>query len=51
MLGAEIAPGLNLPHPTGIVITKKLKAGRNFVVLQGTTIGFNRGDGDPNYPW
>ncbi len=47
MLGAEIAPGLRVPHPIGIVVTKNIKAGRHFTILQGSTIGMNRSHGSP----
>lgn len=45
MLGADIAEGLTIGHPTGIVITKQAKIGKNFVVLQGTTIGISGSEG------
>ncbi len=47
MLGADIAPGLSVPHPVGIVVTKNIKAGKNFSIAQGTTIGMNRKEGAP----
>jgi len=45
MLGVEIDEGLNLPHPTAIVVTKKARIGKNVTILQNTTIGID-GKGD-----
>ncbi|NQZ56695.1 MAG: serine acetyltransferase [Lentisphaeraceae bacterium] len=39
MLGAEIGEGLMMGHNVGIVITKSAKIGKNFRILQNTTIG------------
>ncbi|PJE78062.1 Serine acetyltransferase [invertebrate metagenome] len=39
MLGVTIDPGLTLPHPQGIVITKNCIIGKNFTIRQGSTIG------------
>lgn len=39
MLGAQIGPGLHIPHLNGIVITDTLIAGKNLTILQNTTIG------------
>ena len=38
-LGAQIGEGLFIPHPVGIVITRKAVIGRNFSIFQNTTIG------------
>ena len=39
MLGVKIGPGLIIPHPQGIVITKHCIIGDNFLIRQGCTIG------------
>lgn len=39
MLGANIDIGLTIGHACGIVITKKVDIGKNFTILQNTTIG------------
>ncbi|WP_426415054.1 serine acetyltransferase [Aestuariirhabdus sp. LZHN29] len=39
MLGADIGEGLVIGHNVGIVITNAVKIGKNFSVLQNTTIG------------
>ncbi|WP_312239729.1 serine acetyltransferase [Pantoea sp.] len=39
MLGAQIGPGLHIPHLNGIVVTDTLIAGKNLTILQNTTIG------------
>lgn len=36
---AEIGDGLNLPHPTGIVIGKGVVIGKNVTIYQGVTLG------------
>ncbi len=38
-LEAQIGEGLFIPHPVGIVITRKALIGRNFSVFQNCTIG------------
>ena len=38
-LGAQIGEGLFIPHPVGIVITRKAVIGKNFSIFQNTTIG------------
>jgi serine O-acetyltransferase len=38
---AEFGPGLLLPHPSGIVIHPRARAGKNCTILQGVTIGNN----------
>lgn len=40
---AEIGSGLYLAHPTGVVIGSETKIGRNAYILQGVTLGGNRG--------
>jgi serine O-acetyltransferase len=45
-LNANIAGGLMIPHPNGIVIHPDAKIGPNCLVLQQVTIG-NRGPGVP----
>ncbi|ROR98821.1 succinyltransferase-like protein [Sinobacterium caligoides] len=39
MLGVKIDEGLNVGHNVGIVITCKAIIGKNFLILQNTTIG------------
>jgi len=39
MLGAQIGPGLHIPHLNGIVISDTLIAGENLTILQNATIG------------
>ncbi len=39
MLGANIDIGLAIGHACGIVVTKKVVIGKNFTILQNTTIG------------
>jgi serine O-acetyltransferase len=51
--GADIGPGLYLPHPTGVVIGP-VRAGRNLTVLQNATLGIRDRaldlDDPANYP-
>jgi serine O-acetyltransferase len=42
---AEIAGGLYLPHPIGIVIGNEISIGRNVIILQGCTLGRAAGRG------
>lgn len=42
-LGAEIGPGLHMPHHAGIVISSRARIGSNFVIHQNSTIGKVRG--------
>ncbi|WP_263144589.1 serine acetyltransferase [Pseudomonas sp. RIT-PI-AD] len=46
-LEAQIGEGLFIPHPVGIVITRKAIIGRNFSVFQNTTIGQKHDDSGP----
>ncbi len=46
-LGAQIGEGLFIPHPVGIVITRKAVIGRNFSIFQNTTIGQKNDDSAP----
>lgn len=39
MLGADIDEGLVIGHNVGIVITKNVKIGKNFVIRQNCSIG------------
>ena len=43
---AEVGPGLNLLHPTGVVIGKLAKIGANCKIQDGVTIGGKGGDND-----
>ncbi|RRJ83051.1 serine acetyltransferase [Aestuariirhabdus litorea] len=47
MLGAEIGEGLMIGHNVGIVITKQVRIGKNFMILQNTTIGTDNKSSDP----
>ena len=47
-LDSTIAPGLTLPHPTGIVIGAGAVVGQNVTLYQGVTLG--RALSAPNYP-
>lgn len=42
---AQFGPGLYLPHPICVVIGAEVRAGRDVVILQGTTLG-RRGEPD-----
>lgn len=42
-LSAEIGPGLRVPHPIGIVIGDQARIGSGVLLMQGVTIGGNRG--------
>ncbi|WP_222936309.1 serine acetyltransferase [Pseudomonas proteolytica] len=45
MLGADIDEGLSVGHGQGVVITKQVRIGKNFMIRQNTTIGVdNKGD-------
>ncbi|MDO7927733.1 DapH/DapD/GlmU-related protein [Pseudomonas sp. KFB-139] len=45
MLGADIDEGLMVGHGLGIVISKRVKIGKNFSIRQNTTIGIDhKGD-------
>ncbi len=46
-LDTRIGEGLFIPHPVGIVITRKAIIGRNFSVFQNTTIGQKHDDSEP----
>lgn len=39
MLGAKIDEGLTIGHGLGIVVTKHVRIGKNFLIRQNTTIG------------
>ena len=39
MLGAKIDKGLSIGHACSIVVTKSVEIGKNFTILQNTTIG------------
>jgi serine O-acetyltransferase len=41
--GAEIGPGLTLPHPFGIVIGKGARVGENVTIYHSVTLGANKG--------
>lgn len=43
---AEVGPGFNLLHPTGVVIGKLVKIGANCKIQDGVTIGGKGGDND-----
>lgn len=43
---AEVGPGLNLLHPTGVVLGKHARIGANCKVQDGVTIGGKGGDND-----
>lgn len=47
MLGAEIGEGLVIGHGLGVVITKNVQIGKNFVVRQNCTIGTDYKSRDP----
>ncbi len=38
--GCSIGPGLSLVHTVGIVVGKKVRAGRDLVLHQGVTLGY-----------
>lgn len=46
-LGSTIGGGLLLPHPAGIVVHPDARIGPNCLIMQGVTIGQNRGPGVP----
>ncbi|MHA6494917.1 serine O-acetyltransferase [Pseudomonas borbori] len=46
-LQTQIGEGLFIPHPVGIVITRKAIIGKNFSIFQNTTIGQRDDDGGP----
>ena len=46
---AEIGPGLNLPHPTGIVIGDGVRIGRASTIYQNVTLGRHSAN-RPGYP-
>lgn len=46
---AEIGPGLNLPHPTGIVIGDGVRIGRFNTIYQNVTVG-RQSANQPGYP-
>lgn len=46
---AEIGPGLNLPHPTGIVIGDGVRIGRSNTIYQNVTVGRHSAN-QPGYP-
>lgn len=46
---ASIGPGLNLPHPVGIVIGEGCSIGANATIYQHVTVG-RRSRNDPRYP-
>lgn len=54
--GSRIGPGLNLPHPLGIVIGRGSKVGKNVTIYQNVTLGSKNngypclGDGVVVYP-
>jgi serine O-acetyltransferase len=37
--GAQIGPGIFMPHPNGIVIGAGVQIGKNLVIMQGVCIG------------
>lgn len=45
-LGARIGPGFHISHHAGLVISKKARIGRNFIIRQNTTIGSRQGLSD-----
>jgi serine O-acetyltransferase len=47
MLGAEIGEGFIVAHNIGIVITKNVKIGKNFLIRQNCTIGTDFKGPDP----
>ena len=47
MLGAEIGEGLTIPHNVGIVIAKSAIIGKNFTILQNTSIGVDNKNKGP----
>ena len=46
---AEIGPGLNLPHPTGIVVGDGVRIGRSSTIYQNVTLGRHSAN-RPGYP-
>jgi serine acetyltransferase len=46
-LETQIGEGLFIPHPVGIVITRKAVIGKNFVIFQNCTIGQKHDDSGP----
>lgn len=51
---AEIGPGLNIPHPSGVVIGNKVRIGCRAYILQGVTLGGRAGACDKDgrtQPW
>jgi|RifCSPhighO2_12_1023870.scaffolds.fasta_scaffold09874_4 serine acetyltransferase len=46
-LDTQIGEGLFIPHPVGIVITRKAVIGRNFSIFQNCTIGQKHDEGGP----
>lgn len=43
---AEVGPGLNLLHPTGVVVGKYVKIGKNCMIQDGVTLGGRGGTND-----
>jgi len=48
--GAQIAGGLYLPHPNGIVIGEYVRIGRNCIIHQGVTLGARGEDHELSNP-
>lgn len=46
-IGVQFGEGLNLPHPTGIVIHPEVVIGSNCMIMQQVTIGQLSGEGVP----
>lgn len=46
-LDMQIGEGLFIPHPVGIVITRKAVIGKNFSIFQNCTIGQKHDEGGP----
>lgn len=45
--GVELGGRLRLPHPTGIVLGRGCKIGRDVTICQGVTVGHTRDGGYP----
>jgi serine O-acetyltransferase len=46
---AQVGPGFNLLHPTGVVVGKHVKIGKNCMVQDGVTLG-GRGGTEDGHP-
>ncbi len=46
-IGTKIGPGLHIMHYSGIVINERSVIGKNFTIMQCSTIGHIRGRGTP----